>query len=128
MNTIQDIESMRDRILAEMRSIRSMRRGTLTEQYLRVPHKGKKEPVLRGPYYVFSRKEKKKTVGYRLTTPEELEAARRDVAAHKRFVTLCREFEEWTERLGALDRQGEDSGESAGEKKRRSSPSSRTKK
>ena len=128
MNTIQELEAKRDRILAEMRSIRSMRRGTLTEQYLRVPHKGKKEPVLRGPYYVFSRKEKKKTVGYRLTTPEDLEAARRDVEAHKRFVTLCREFEELTERLGALDRQAKDRGESVGEKKRRRSPSSRTRK
>jgi len=128
MNTIQDLEAKRDRILDEMRAIRSMRRGTLTEQYLRVPHKGKKEPALRGPYYVFSRKEKKKTVGYRLTTPEDLEAARRDVAAHKRFVKLCREFEELTERLGALDRQAKDRDESVGEKKRRSSPSSKTRK
>ena len=84
-----------------------------------------KEPVLRGPYFVFTRKEGKKTVGYRLRTAAEKEAVRRDVAAHKRFVALCRQFEELTEKLGELERESSLMRE---EKKLHSSPSRKTRK
>ncbi len=125
MDTIQELEGKRDVLLAEMKSIRSMRRGTINEQYLHVFLKGQKQPAKRGPYYVFSRHEtgQKQTFSRRLTTPQELEEARRDVAAHKRFVTLCQEFERVTERLGELERVR---GELAEEKKRRKWSSRRT--
>lgn len=48
MHTMQEIESRGDAALREMRSIRSMKRGTINEQYLKVPQKDKK-PALRGP-------------------------------------------------------------------------------
>jgi hypothetical protein len=112
-------------ILAEMKSIRSLKRGTVNEQFLRVFQKAMKKPVQRGPYYVFSRydHERGKTLSYRLTTPEQLEQARCDVAAHKRFIALCQEFERLTERLGELERS---STEVRAEKKRRRSPSNAT--
>jgi len=100
-----------------------MERGTINEQYLSVRHKGRKQPVKRGPYYVFSRREGNKTVSRRLTSPEQLQQARQDVARHERFVALCRAFEGLTERLGKLER-GEP--ELVREKKPRKSPSSRT--
>ena len=34
---------------------------------MKVPHKGNAQPVLRGPYYVLSRREGNKTVSVRLT-------------------------------------------------------------
>lgn len=114
MQTMQEIESRRDAALQEMRSIRSMRRGTINEQYLKVPQKGKK-PALRGPYYVLSRREGNKTVSERLTRPSQLEQAKMDVAAHKKFVALCKEFELLTVRMGVLSRQVE----GTAEKKRR---------
>jgi len=95
----------REEILEEMRGIRSMRRGTITEQYLKVKHAGKEEPVLRGPYYVFSRREKHKTVAYRLTSRQDIEEARRDIAAHQRYAELCGEYERLTEELGYLERE-----------------------
>ena len=125
MPSIQQIEEAREAILKEMRSIQSMKKGSVTEQFLKVKHKGKKEPVLRGPYFVFTRKEGKKTVGYRLRTAAEQESVRRDVAAHKRFVALCRQFEDLTEKLGEMEH---DESSIRQEKKRRSSPSSRTRK
>ena len=110
MDTIKEIEARREAILEEMRSIRSMERGTISEYYVPVRHKGKKEPVLRGPYYVISRRGDKKTEGYHLKTAQELERARRDVDAHRRFRELCREYEELTGRLGMLERRlGDDS-------------------
>lgn len=125
MATISEVEARRDAILEQMRAIRSMERGSITEQYLKVPHKGKKEPVLRGPYYVISRREGDRTVGYRLKSSEELERARRDVEAHKRFKELCQEFEQLTEHLGKLTRA---QNEEARVKKGRKLRSSRTRK
>lgn len=116
MKQIKEIEERREEILRQMRGIRSMERGTITEQYLKVWHQGKPEPVLRGPYYVLSRRGEKKTVGYRLTSAEELSRARADVEAHKRFLDLCREYEGLTERLGQLERSR---GEAEAEKKPR---------
>lgn len=124
MSRIQELETRREAILSEMRSLRCLRRGTINEQYLKVRHQGKTEPVLRGPYYVFSRRGEGKTVGYRLTTPQAVAQARADIAAHKRFVALCQEFVEVTEELGALARQA--TGERETEKKRRRSPSNKT--
>ena len=34
------------------------------------------------------------------------ERARREVAAHKRFVELCQQYQQLTERLGQLERAG----------------------
>ncbi|MBI5117554.1 hypothetical protein HZA56_13845 [Candidatus Poribacteria bacterium] len=107
MNRIEQIEARRREILLEMGKIRSMRRGTLSEQYLRVLQKGKSEPALRGPYYVLSRQEGDKTASKRLK-PDEVVQAREDIEAHKRFKGLCREFEGLTEELGQLSRAFEE--------------------
>lgn len=125
MKSIFEIEQAREAILEEMRSMRSMRKGSVTRQFLKVKHKDKSEPVLRGPYFVFTRKEGKKTVGYRLRHGKEQEAALRDVTAYKRFVALCKQFEELTEKMGQLERMEK---EGTPEKKPRKSPSSRTRK
>lgn len=108
MKTLSEIESRRDSVLQEMRSIRSMKRGTINEQYLKVPQKGS-EPALRGPYQIVSRREGNKTVSERLTTPAQLEQAKRDIAAHRKFVELCKNFELLTEKMGLLERQVEGS-------------------
>jgi hypothetical protein len=123
MNPIQRLEERRDAILEQIRSIRSMRRGTLNEQFLKVRHKGKDKTVSRGPYYVLSRRQEGKTVSQRLSR-EELKQAQKDVDAHKRFVSLCKQFEELTERLGQIERESD---ELKQEKKRPNSRSSRTK-
>jgi len=49
-----------------------------------------------------------------LTTPAQLEQAKMDIAAHRKFVELCREFEVLTEHMGLIQRQTE----GAEEKKR----------
>lgn len=105
MKKVQEVEARREAVLQEIRSIRSMKRGTLNEQYLKVHRKGLQEPALRGPYYVLSRSEGTKTVSERLRTPLQIQQAKRDIAAHKRFVQLCKEFEVLTEQLGVLSRQ-----------------------
>jgi hypothetical protein len=122
MGIVQELEERRSAILEEMRSIRSMRRGTINEQYFEVSVKGTEETKLQGPYYVVSRREGERTVSQRLRS-SELEQAQRDIAAHKRFLLLCREFEQLTTRLTELERE-ESPGEP--EKKRRRSSSNRS--
>jgi len=118
MKTTQELERRREAILEQIRAIRSLKRGSITEQFLEVPQKGKKQPARRGPYYVFSRHQGNKTHSRRLRTPEELEQARQDIEAHQRFVALCREFEEVTEQLG--EREQEVSPETLKKKRTRS--------
>jgi hypothetical protein len=122
MDTVQQLESRRNAILEEMRSIRSMKRGTINQQYFKTRLKGRRGMVHQGPYYVLSRREGEKTVSKRLRVTE-LEQAQNDVAEYKRFLGLCQEFERLTARLGELE-SGEHGLEQ--EKKRLRSPSSKT--
>jgi hypothetical protein len=100
---IRAIETKRETILSELREIRSLRRGTLNEQFLKVQHRGKKEPVLRGPYFVLSRRQGARTVSERIPA-DQVEQTRRDIAADKRLAELCKQYEDLTEQLGATVR------------------------
>jgi hypothetical protein len=115
MKEIKRLESRREMILQEMRGLRGMRRGSVMEQHLKVKVKGKDEPELRGPYWLYTRKVNGKSVGERLG---EAEAGRfrEEVDSFHRFQALCREYAELSERLGELD---EGLGEGSEEKKRR---------
>ncbi len=120
MKKMPETENQRDAVLQQMRDIRSMKRGTINEQYLKVPQRRAK-PALRGPYYVLSRREGNRTVSERLTTPAQLQQAKMDIAAHRKFVELCREFELLTEQMGLIQRQAEGTEEKK-RLKRRSKP------
>ena len=100
---IQEIEARREAIVNEMKSITSMRRGTINEQFLKVPQKGRKRFILRGPYYVLSRREGNKTVSQRLTTPDAVEKARQEIATYHRYQILSDEFVHLTEALGEME-------------------------
>jgi hypothetical protein len=123
MDTIQQLEARRHAILEEMRSIRSMRRGTINEQYFKAHLKGKKGMVHQGPYYVLSRREADKTISKRLRSVAELEQAQKDIAEYRRFLGLCQEFERLTARLGEWERSEQGLEQ---EKKRFRSPLSKT--
>jgi hypothetical protein len=125
MDTVQQLEARRNAILEEIRSIRSMRRGTINEQYFKTRLKGRKGMVHQGPYYVLSRREGDKTLSKRLRSAVELEQARRDVDEYKRFVGLCQEYQQLTTRLGEFEREEQDLEK---EKKRFRLPSSKTQK
>ncbi len=123
MVEITVIEERRKQILKEIRGIRAMRKGSVTEQYLKVKKKGQKEPELKGPYSLYTRKERGKTVGQRLSR-EDAERFKVEVDAFHCFRSLCDEYAELTGRLGDLER---DLSEGSQEKKRQRRPSKKTK-
>src|SRR5512139_2272217 len=123
MNTVQQLEARRNAVLEEMRSIRSMRRGTVNEQYFKTRLKGRRGIMRQGPYYVLSRREGDKTLSRRLRSAAELEQAQKDVGEYKKFLGLCQEFERLTARLGELERSEQGIEQ---EKKRFRLPSSKT--
>ena len=102
MKSAQQIQERRQDIVQEMLSLVSMKHGTLNEQFLRVPQKGTKEPALRGPYYVLSRKVQGKTISTRIPAGE-VEAVRQNIAHYNRFLELSQEFVDITEQLGCLE-------------------------
>jgi len=101
---IRQLEARRLAILEEIRSIDSMRRGTVQEQFFQIRRKGSKELTRQGPYYIWTRSEGGKTVSQRLTSAEAVEQTRADVAAYKRFQALCREYMEVTSQMGVRKR------------------------
>jgi hypothetical protein len=104
MSEYGELEARRETLLSQMQLIQSMKRGTLSIRPQKVRRKGQKEPVLLGPYPLFVRTEGKRSVGRRLHSPQEVAQVREDIAAYERFMGLCKEFAQVTERLGELER------------------------
>ena len=102
MNTTA-IEKRRHEIVEEMLAIRTMRTGSVSTQFLKVSHKGKADPVKRGPYFLWQTYKDGKPVRKRLTTQEEVHRYEEEVANGKRFKELCEEFELITLQLGELE-------------------------
>ncbi len=124
MNEVERLEKRRMQIIEEISSIGTMRKGSVTEQYLKVARKGEREPGLRGPYFLYTRKEKGKTVGRRLSK-EKADRFRQQVEAFHRFQALGKQYAEISERLADLAGVVEASDR---EKKQPRSSSSKTRK
>lgn len=105
MDAVQVIEARRKAITSELLAIRSMLKGTVSEQFFPVVRDGKKTGEMRGPYAVHTCKVAGKTVSKRLKGAAG-ERARQDAANYRRFRSLCHEFEELTQHLGELEREG----------------------
>lgn len=99
---IHELETRRQQLADELLDIRSLVRGALTEQFLKVPRKGQEEPVVRGPYFVLSRSQNGKTKSQRVKMTD-VEQVKQDVANHQRFKALCEEFAALTEQLGEIE-------------------------
>ena len=105
MADIDALESKRQDLLRQLGEIQTLRKGSLSEQWFPSMREGKKTRKLRGPYFVWTRKENNKTVSERVCGEEVLARARQDEANYKRFRELCREYETVAQELGALERE-----------------------
>ena len=105
MASASELEAKREASLKQLGEIRTLRKGCLNEQWFPVVRKGKKTKKLRGPYFVWTHKSGRKTVSTRIRGEAALERARQDEADYRRFKRICREYEEVTQQLGALERE-----------------------
>jgi hypothetical protein len=111
MQTSEQIRARRKVVLAELASLEEIRRGSVTEQFVEATKKDGSK-VRRGPYPLYTFKEKGKTVSRRLKRGQEVENYRQQIDAFRRFQELMAE-------LLRMGEQFSDLPEDAGKKKRR---------
>ena len=99
MRILERLRQRRQELLSRIGLIEEMRRGSVTRQFLKVRLKGQSEPVLSGPYALFTRKSGGRTVGRRLRDPEEVRRLEQQVENYHVFQGLCRQLVELSEQI-----------------------------
>jgi len=84
-------------LLDQIAQLGTLRRGQISEQYYKRTN-AKGETVRTGPYYVWQAWVKGKKRSIRIPK-EELEAVRKEIAAHKQYKTLCEELADVMEQM-----------------------------
>lgn len=101
MNQTEKLMARREAILREVSSIEQMRRGSVMEQYVEtVRADGSKGR--RGPYFLYTFKEKKKTISRRITRSDLVPVYRSQIESFRRFTELVSELTAIGEKLGDL--------------------------
>ncbi len=94
MTLIQMLRERRRQILAQISLIEEMRRGSVIRQFLKIKLKGRRKPVLSGPYALFSFKRKGRTISRRVHDIEEVRRLEQQVENYHLFQRLCRQLVE----------------------------------
>jgi type II secretory pathway component PulF len=89
MSMLSKFRQARQEILTQIALIEEMRRGSVIRQFLKVKLKGEREPILSGPYALFTCKQKGKTVSRRLHAIEEVRRLEQQVENYHMFQQLC---------------------------------------
>lgn len=98
MNTLPSLLQKRQQIIEELGNLGPVRRGSITEQhYESTLADGRK--VRRGPYLLYSYKEKQRTVSCRLTDGAQVSMYRQQIAAYRQFQRLTSELVAVGERI-----------------------------
>ena len=107
MTSMNKLEIQRQRILEELADLGEMRRGSISEQFVETTGRdGAKKR--RGPYFVYTYKEKGKTISRRLTNPEQVALCQKQIQAFRRFQELTAELLQIGEQASNLALAGED--------------------
>jgi hypothetical protein len=96
---LSKLRQARQEILTHIALIEEMRRGSVTRQFLKIKLKGQREPVLTGPYALFTCKKNSRTVGRRLHDAEEIRRLEHQVQNFHTFQNLCRRLVEISEKI-----------------------------
>lgn len=106
MTTMERLEEQRQHILEELADLGEIRRGSICEQFVESTGRdGRKKR--RGPYYVYTYKEKGKTVSRRLTSAEQVAICQRQIQAFRRYQELTAQLLEVGERISDQALAGE---------------------
>ncbi len=99
MSQLPKLRALRLELLGHICSIELMRRGSVVRQFLKVKLKGRKQPVLSGPYALYSRKNKGQTEARRLHDPAEIRRLEEQVENYHLFRRLCTRLVEVCEQI-----------------------------
>ena len=101
MSKLGELKQQRDEILRELAGLDEMRRGSVVEQFVESVGKDG-TPVKRGPYFLYTYKEKSKTVSKRLKNAQQADLYRRQIQAFRRYQELTARLRELGERISDL--------------------------
>lgn len=99
--SLTQVRKHRKELLAELAAIEQMRRGSLCPQLFEATRKDGTK-VRRGPYTLYTCKEKGKTVSRRITAPERVRRYREQIDAFRRFEALTGELVRIGEKISDL--------------------------
>jgi hypothetical protein len=99
--SLTQVRKRRKELLAELAAIEQMRRGSLYPQVFEATRKDGTK-VHRGPYTLYTRKEKGKTVSRRISDPEQVGRYQEQIDAFRRFEALAGELVRIGERISDL--------------------------
>lgn len=99
MFDIKKLRQSRKKLLDHISLIEEMRRGSVTRQFLKIKKMGEPEPVLVGPYALFTFKKKGRTISRRLHDIEEIRTLERQVENGHIFRKLCTQLMEISEQI-----------------------------
>jgi len=101
MSDLEELKQQRDEILTELAGLDEMRRGSVVEQFVESTRKDG-STVRRGPYFLYSYKEKGKTVSQRLKDAEEADLYRHQIQSFRRFQELTSQLRKLGEKISGL--------------------------
>lgn len=107
MTQMERLRIRRNEILKEISALEQIRRGSVVEQVVKTV-KADGSIVRRGPYALYSYKEKKKTVSRRVSNPELVKVYREQINAFRRFQELNTELTSIGEKISDMVISGED--------------------
>lgn len=99
--SLAQIRKRRRELLEQMAKLEEMRRGSLCPQIFEATRKDGTK-VRRGPYTLYTCKEKGKTVSRRVTDPEQVQRYEQQIQTYRRFEVLAGEFVRIGERISDL--------------------------
>jgi len=106
MDELKRERERKKEIINQIRKIRDMRRGSVTGQYYEVKHKDG-SIVQQGPYFLYSYKDKGKTISRRLSGPGEAQRYREEIEEFRRFEQLSSQLIDVSHRICDLKAQAE---------------------
>lgn len=101
MRRQEALQAQRQHILRQIEQLEQMRRGSLTEQFVEAV-KADGSRSRRGPYPLYTYKDKNRTISRRVSDPQLLPLYRDQIQAFRRFQELSAELTRLGEELSDL--------------------------
>ena len=101
MTQIQQLRKHRNQLVDELRDLEEIRRGSIVEQYV-VARRKDGVKSRRGPYVLYSYKEKGKTVSRRLTKEADIPIYQKQIENFRRFQHITAELLRIGEQISEL--------------------------